>query len=205
MSVFDDVRTIAFPDILVHYGIEEDCSHNCLCPFHGDKHPSMKVYQDHGYCFACGVSTDSVKLVAHLFGLSPFEAAQRIAHDFGITDRHVAQEIVRKQQILRQNAEKRKKGVDRAYGLMIRYLWCLQHWLNEYRPVDPRAPLDERFVWALQNIEYVQYLLDEFFERSDSRRQEICESVVHELIKDGYILKIKTVLGGINNENSDQN
>ena len=205
MSVFDDVRTIAFPDILAHYGIEEDRNHNCLCPFHGDKHPSMKVYQDHGYCFACGVSTDGVKLVAHLFGLSPFEAAQRIAHDFGITDRHVAQEIVRKQQILRQNAEKRKQGVDRAHGLMIRYLWCLQHWLDEYRPVDPTAPLDERFVWALQNIEYVRYLLDEFFERSDSRRQEICESVVRELIKDGYILKIKTVLGGINNENDNQN
>lgn len=39
----------------------------CLCPFHGDSNPSLRVHRDTGlwYCIACGEAGNIVKLVAH--------------------------------------------------------------------------------------------------------------------------------------------
>ena len=56
------------------------------CPFHDDKTPSMKLYDDHFYCFGCQKSGDVIDLAAQLLGLTNREAAKRLAVDFGITD-----------------------------------------------------------------------------------------------------------------------
>ncbi len=48
----------------------------CLCPFHGDKSPSMKVNEGPGYyyCFACGESGNAVKFVSKILNSSYEEA-----------------------------------------------------------------------------------------------------------------------------------
>ena len=54
------------------------------CPFHEDRHPSMKLNERYFYCFGCGATGDVIDLVARLFDLSSYEAAQKLAQDFGI-------------------------------------------------------------------------------------------------------------------------
>jgi|GEM_PF-2518059 len=44
----------------------------------------MKLNRDYFYCFGCGATGDATEFVSRLFGLSPHEAAQRIAADFGL-------------------------------------------------------------------------------------------------------------------------
>lgn len=58
----------------------------CLCPFHKDQHPSMKIYPDGKgyYCFACGSGGDQVKFVARYLGVSNYAAAKELAQTFGI-------------------------------------------------------------------------------------------------------------------------
>ena len=47
-------------------------------------HPSMKLNERYFYCFGCGATGDVIDFVARLFGLSSFEAVQKLAQDFGI-------------------------------------------------------------------------------------------------------------------------
>ncbi len=53
------------------------------CPFHEDRVPSLKLYDDHFHCFGCGAHGDVVDLAAGLLGCSKAEAARRLLEDFG--------------------------------------------------------------------------------------------------------------------------
>ena len=56
------------------------------CPFHNDRHPSMKVYPgDRGYhCFVCGVGGDVIDFVMRHDKLGFEQAVRHIADLFGI-------------------------------------------------------------------------------------------------------------------------
>ena len=85
MTLFELVKqTIHVRDAAEHYGLQVNRSGMCRCPFHDDRHPSMKLNEKYFYCFGCGATGDVIDLVARLFGLSSFEAAQKLAQDFGI-------------------------------------------------------------------------------------------------------------------------
>ena len=52
----------------------------CKCPFHkADNTPSMKVYDNGFYCFACGKGGDVIKFVQEYEGLSFREACKWIS------------------------------------------------------------------------------------------------------------------------------
>lgn len=53
------------------------------CPFHADRMPSLKLYDDHFHCFGCGAHGDVIDLAAGLLGCSKGEAARRLETDFG--------------------------------------------------------------------------------------------------------------------------
>lgn len=63
------------------------------CPLHGEKTPSLRLYDEPErgfYCFGCHRGGDSVKLYSELFKLSPLDAAKALAAAFGIAvDRSV--------------------------------------------------------------------------------------------------------------------
>ena len=54
------------------------------CPFHDDKHPSMKVDRRF-HCFGCQEDGDVIDFTAHLFGLNKKEAALKLAEDFSVS------------------------------------------------------------------------------------------------------------------------
>ena len=85
MTLFELVKqNICVPDAAEHYGLQVNRNGMCSCPFHEDRHPSMKLNERYFYCFGCGATGDVIDLVARLFGLSSYEAAQKLAQDFGI-------------------------------------------------------------------------------------------------------------------------
>ena len=53
------------------------------CPFHGDKHPSMKV-DSRFHCFACQADGDVIDFVGRLFQRSPYKAVEKLKEDFGM-------------------------------------------------------------------------------------------------------------------------
>ena len=82
MSLFDVVReNVTAKQVFEHYGIKVNRYGMCCCPFHSDKHPSMKVDTRY-YCFGCGEKGDAVDFVSKYYGLGPKDAAIKICDDF---------------------------------------------------------------------------------------------------------------------------
>ncbi len=63
------------------YGLKVGRNGMVCCPFHDDKRPSMKVDERY-YCFGCHETGSVIDLTAKLFGLTPLEAARKLAADF---------------------------------------------------------------------------------------------------------------------------
>ena len=85
MNLFETVKSaVTVKQAAEHYGCKVNRGDMICCPFHDDRHPSMKLNRDYFYCFGCGATGDVIDFVARLFGLSSYEAAKKLAYDFGI-------------------------------------------------------------------------------------------------------------------------
>ena len=84
MNIFQVVKeNVTARQAAEQYGLKVSKNGMVCCPFHDDRHPSMKV--DKGFwCFACGAKGDVITFVADFFHLAPLEAAKKLAEDFGI-------------------------------------------------------------------------------------------------------------------------
>ena len=82
MTLFELVKqAVCVPEAATYYGLQVSRNRMVCCPFHNDRHPSMKLNERYFYCFGCGATGDVIDLVARLFGLSNYKAAQKLAQD----------------------------------------------------------------------------------------------------------------------------
>lgn len=85
MDIFTTVKAaVTVKQAAEHYGLQVSRNSTACCPFHDDRHPSMKLNERYFYCFGCGATCDVIDLVAKTFDLSSYEAAKKLAYDFGI-------------------------------------------------------------------------------------------------------------------------
>ena len=85
MNLFETVKSaVTVKQAAEYYGCKVNRGDMICCPFHDDRHPSMKLNRDYFYCFGCGATGDVIDFVARLFGLSSYVAAKKLAYDFGI-------------------------------------------------------------------------------------------------------------------------
>ena len=66
-----------------HFGIRVGRNGMCVCPFHADKNPSMKVDRRF-HCFGCQADGDVIDFVSRLEAVSPKEAALILAQAFSV-------------------------------------------------------------------------------------------------------------------------
>ena len=84
MTLFEQVKEcVTARQAAEHYGIKVKRNGMACCPFHKDRHPSMKADKIY-HCFACGVGGDAIDFTARLFGISQYEAAKKLVEDFGL-------------------------------------------------------------------------------------------------------------------------
>lgn len=85
MNIFEIVKAaVTVRDAAEHYGLRVSRNYMVCCPFHNDRHPSVKLNEDYFYCFGCGAKGDVIDFVARLFDLTSLQAVQKLAYDFGI-------------------------------------------------------------------------------------------------------------------------
>ena len=88
LNIFSEVKErVTAREVAEFYGLKVRHNGLACCPFHNDKHPSMKIDRFY-YCFACGAKGDAIHYVAEQYGLSEYEAAKKIADDFHIILEH---------------------------------------------------------------------------------------------------------------------
>lgn len=145
MGIFDEVRgRVSLEEAARRYGLQVGRGRMALCPFHEDHHPSMKLYDDHFYCFTCGSHGDTADLVAKLTGKTPYEAAKELVGACAGPTRPKPQPIAPEKACLRA---------------VNRYIHLLCTWRELYHPVAGREP-DERYLEAVQMLPAMEDLSD---------------------------------------------
>lgn len=155
------------------YGLKAGRNSLTCCPFHQDKTPSMKV-DDRYYCFGCGVTGDAVDLTVQLLGLSPKDAALRLAADFGIEIDEKAKPNAFHPYRPRADPQKElQKWFDHAWGVLLEYRSLLRDWEKRYAPQSMDEEWHPLFCEALDKKDYIDYLLDELMLCSKDQFEEM--------------------------------
>ena len=170
-SVFEVVKqSVAVREAAEMYGIAVGRGGMACCPFHDDRHPSLKLNEDYFYCFGCGATGDVTDFTARLYDLSPKEAAEKLAQDFGLA--YDSKAPVRRNHVRQKSeAQKFKEDRDRTFRALADYYHLLGKWEIDYSPKVPEENPHPRFMEAIQRRDYVGYLLDFFLEDSPEEQK----------------------------------
>ncbi len=206
MTIYETIKAaISVKQAAEHYGLKVSHNGMACCPFHNDRHPSLKLNEDYFFCFGCGAKGDVIDLVARLFNLSSYEAAQKLALDFGLDPKPptAAAMVKPKRPYIRQLREDEML----CFRVLTDYLHLLEDWKVRYAPKTPEDALDDRFVEACQMHCYIEYMADVLTVGDLEERV----ALVDKLMQDGKIAFLQEYItrnhnkfmGYTKNENGD--
>lgn len=163
MNVFEAVkRSVTTRQAAEHYGIRVGRNGMCVCPFHDDRCPSMKVDRRF-HCFGCQADGDVIDFVSRLENVSPKEAALMLARDFSIPykDKSACGRNRPPRGQKWENPEQKFRDMEKyCFRVLSGYHDLLRSWERDYAPGSPDEEWHPCFVEALQKRTHVEYLLD---------------------------------------------
>ena len=165
MSVFETVKAnVTVRQAAERYGLKATRSGMCCCVFHDDRHPSMKLNDRYYYCFGCHESGDVISLVSKLTGLTPYDAAIRLAEDFHLNSGDDARPV--------------REIVTPVYcSCVLRaYKEQLKERMSELAPADEEDSLSDEFCEAVKECANVHILLEMLSSTDpDDEREAVAE------------------------------
>ena len=196
MTIYETVKAaVTVRTAAEHYGLEVNRNGMTCCPFHKDRHPSMKLYEDHFYCFGCGATGDVIDFTARLFGISTFEAVKKLAADFGIDpDKPLSAATLAKPRYPMIKAFREDELY--CHRVLCDYLQLLESWKVLYAPKTPEEPWNDHFTEALQMHNNIEYLADVLTVGELEERVKAVEV----LLKDGKMQELEARLERIGKE-----
>ena len=170
-SVFEVVKqSVTAREAAELYGIAVGRGGMACCPFHDDRHPSMKV-DTRFHCFGCGADGDVIDFTARLYDLSPKEAAEKLALDFGLA--YDSQAPPRRRYVRQKTeAQVRKEKREHGWRVLTDYYHLLRKWEADYSPKTADEDPHPRFLEAVQKKDYMGYLLDTFLDSSTEEQDQ---------------------------------
>lgn len=155
-TLFEAVKTAVRPrEAAERYGLSVSQGGMARCPFHDDRTPSLRLYEDHFFCFGCGKYGDVIDLAGQLLGLGPGDAAGKLAADFGID---AGQRYSQNQ--YRPEIHRFREDEATCFSVLVDYLRLLEHWKTAYAPSSTETPIDGRYVEACRMLDRVEYMVD---------------------------------------------
>ena len=146
----------------------------CVCPFHRDRHPSMKVYDEIGkgfYCFTCKTGGDVVDLVMGVTGLPLRGAVKWLDGAFSLgmaDDSPDRQEALRRarEAAEKRDAERRKKERfrDRVFDRQLDVLTmtlAAEEVMDQTRPRKYSDGFSDEFCAALAARESLRWIRED--------------------------------------------
>jgi len=184
-EIVDEIkRNVTVRDVALKYGLHFNCDGFTCCPFHGEKAPSMKLYDgDRGfYCFGCHTGGSAIDLVMKLNGQTFSQAVRQINDDFNLglqLDRKLsAQENLRAAQVASERkrqaniqAQKKREIESILNDLACRYLFLLQL-ADQYRPSRKSHEFSPQWCYAMDQLPAAR---DEY-ERFEYERYKLCQT-----------------------------
>ena len=174
-TIFETMKAVVTPrEAAERYGLPVNQSGVARCPFHSDRTPSMKLYEDHFHCFGCGAHGDVIDLTGKLLNLAPGGAAKRLAEDFTID---TGQNRGNFQKQNKSEIHQFRENETYCFSVLVDYLHLLEHWKKEYAPVSPATSIDDRFVEACQMLDRIEYMVDALIFETLEQRLELADKL----------------------------
>ena len=185
MTIFSEVKEhLTARQAAEYYGLQVKRNGLACCPFHDDRHPSMKIDKNY-HCFACGVGGDAIDYVSRRYGLSQYDAALKLIEDFSLpvdTRGNTELGVQEKERIRREKAER-----ERVIHIRKRFeKWCnrtvdiLKNCILEIDSVNrfligkpPDIIFSEDYAQMLHAEPVMNYWLDILCMGDVSERQEL--------------------------------
>ena len=182
-----------------YYGMTVDGHGFCRCPFHNDRHPSMKADKKF-HCFGCGAHGDAIDFVSRFFGLTLKEAALKIIDDFGYGS-DVNLPVFTKPVSAPVITETKEQWLLRATDILFSCRDYLQNEIRKYAPRTPDEGFSPRMAEASRSLEQVEYVL-ELATGSDESEREILYYDAKEVIDEiGELVNQMEKRGNVNGGN----
>ena len=193
MNQFETIKAaVTLRQAAETYGLKVSRNGMACCPFHKDRHPSMKLNEDYFFCFGCGASGDVIDFTSRLFGLSPYAAAQKLETDFGI-DAGI------EPLPFPSHAEPPRDRERLCVSVLRDYLRHLRIWQLRYRPEEPGDKFHPRFAEAMKALPTVNHLLDCLLGNDLLLAKETAET----LCQEGHIQRLSEYLGTLSEKERD--
>lgn len=195
MTIFEAVKSTVTPRMVAeHFGLSVSRNGMACCPFHNDRHSSMKLNEDYFYCFGCGAKGDVIEFTSKLFGITAMEAVQKLRADFGVQEDKPS--ILTKLNLYRTQADNERL----CFRVLREYLQILQDWKVRFSPQTLEDDPDDRFVEACHMLECTQYMVDQLTIGSSKERTKL----VADMMKDNKIALLQERLREIKEEVDEQ-
>lgn len=171
-------------DMMAHAGIQADRRGMAVCPFHGDRDASLKVYRDPRrgwYCYGCHAGGDVIDFAMRLYGVGFKEAVSRINEEFALglpigepmtgTQRRAMREEIERAKQARLALQRCEHEAENAY-------WAAYDaWLINERVMQENAPSglsEPNAAWceAIVRRDELEETLKDAEERWRIRREE---------------------------------
>lgn len=154
------------------YGIRVNRQNKAICPFHGDRKPSLHVYDGKRgwFCFVCNEGGDVIKFVMRYFSVDFQGALEKLNSDFNLglplknsLDRERIKELA--ESIRKKNEEREKRNVvcnalRAVYDAQFDRFAELDREVIAYAPKIRGEPLNARYERAIKEIPKAKYLLE---------------------------------------------
>lgn len=178
MNIFQEVKKRAsILDVCNLLNIKLNKNNMCLCVFHKERTPSFSVLPSKNIfcCFGCGKKGDSITLVSELLNISNLEAAIYINDSLGLEietnmnkkqtkeERRKYDAALNKYKKIREIKEEFQQWENETFQLLCDYLHFLWRNIEEKKPKNINDEFDDLYVEALQEIDKIEYYIDEIF------------------------------------------
>ena len=177
-NIFQDIKDrVDLRDLVRYYGLDVNRGGFASCPFHNERTPSFKVYENHFHCFGCGEHGDHTDFVQKLFGLSNIEAAKKISHDFGLglCDGEIAIPAKRKK-LMPPKDDGFELWLKESREVIFEYKKLLDYWEKTYPPRSPIDKVDDRYIESIHQKAFAEYYLDRLLHGSENEKRAIYET-----------------------------
>ncbi len=155
-----------------HYGLHPNRAGMICCLFHPDKNPSMKLDRRY-YCFGCQATGDVIDFTAKLFGISPKEAADKLVLDFSLDGECKRADVNEPKKTFEINRRPEMgRHIHDAADVLLEYARLLRAWQKDHAPKITDNEWHPLFVEALNQKDYIDYLLDILLSGNDDERQQ---------------------------------
>jgi hypothetical protein len=181
--------TITPAEAAAMYGIDVGRNGMACCPFHPDHNPSMKLYDDHYYCFACNAHGDVIDLASGLLKLPFRETVERLETDFGIR-KGVDLTDTLPEPASDLNSERK------CISVLKGYIRLLSRRKEKYAPKTQDTDPDPRFAAICSDLDYAEFLEDHLNQIDSAARK----SVLTQIVREGYYAKMLETLKEAENE-----